>query len=155
MFKLYSADHVNCKHTFVMCFLGLIKIDLISKQRPMGSCQKARCAVSSVCVPRLSSTLCNRWLTQYPILMKYPIVPTVYMHSISKRTSDVKQKPQHELPFLNYLSYIYREHSSPIMVHGSCEAAQPACSPSRPCHKSSQQLPAPNLLPGVSERWSG
>lgn len=94
---------------------------------------------------------------EYPALMRCPIVQIVNMdmQRISKRTSDVKTGPiSASIPLLLILA-MHSEHSSPIMVHAGCEAAQPACSQSRPCHKCSRQLPAPNLLPGVSERWSG
>lgn len=59
--------------------------------------------------------------------MKYPIVQTVHMHMyrISKRTSDVKQKHHHELPFLSYLFWLYAG-SIPLLSWSMRAVKQPS-----------------------------
>lgn len=63
------------------------------------------------------------------------------------KVHNVKKNHLQEALVHYFLLAIHGKHSSPILVHASCEAAQPACSPSRRCHKLSRQLPTPNLLP--------
>ncbi len=59
--------------------------------------------------------------------MKYAVVQTVpmHMHRISKRTSDVKQKHQHELPFLSYLFWLYTG-SIPLLSWSMRAVKQPS-----------------------------
>lgn len=68
----------------------------------------------------LSSMQCNRWLAH-----EYPIVQTVHMRGISKRTSDVRQKHQRELPFLHYLFWLYTG-SIPLLSWSMRAVKQPS-----------------------------